>query len=143
MGGTDGRRRTDGRTMDGTPSHEDMGTQVVTEVLLSSSSSSHALSNLCLSATDKEVVVSGPALKDGMPHASLNYSPPPPPPFISQLCREADSLTLYPGVWFGLLSSPCLVSLMRETLIMYRGEILSSFHNRHTGIVSYFSKLFP
>lgn len=40
----------------------------------------HALSSLCLPSVDQEVVLS----------------------------READSLTLYPGVWFGLLSSPCL-----------------------------------
>ena len=65
---------------------------------------------------------SGECVKPSTHHASSFPLPPslPPslplslPPSLTQLCREADSLTLYPGVWFGLLSSPCLVSFITK-----------------------------
>ena len=75
----------------------------------------HGLSSLCLPVEDEAVAVSLPSFLTLSPlllslSSLLNISVTICIPFLLQLCREADSLVLSPGTWFGLLSCPYLVS---------------------------------
>ena len=81
----------------------------------------HGLSSLCLPAEEEAVAV---CLSLSLSLFSLFVSSSLPPisflvmfvsisichPFLPQLSRDADSLVLSPGTWFGLLSCPYLVS---------------------------------
>ena len=63
---------------------------------------SHALSSLCLPIEEAQVQV---RFKHGVFSLSAFLCC-----YHIQIAREADSLTLCPGTWFGLLSSPWVVS---------------------------------
>ena len=64
---------------------------------------SHALSSLCLPIEEARVQVSWHLTLQQDPATTIDMCVP-------QIARQADSLTLCPGTWFGLLSSPWIVS---------------------------------